>query len=135
MRPLENFIHDNWQRLEEQFIDSCQSTYTSSEKYESDKEVFEIEEVDSKKDREVGEEEGYEGMRLLMGEKATEVNVQSTSNGELVDKLNVLGIPIQVTKNRDIRQKGLKELERDVQPTYEGDMADKTKGSVQRQAD
>ena len=129
--PLENFIHDNWQGLEEQFIDSCQTTYTSSENYESDKEVFEIEEVDFEKDRELGEEEGYERLRLLLGEKTTEVNVQSTSNGELVDKLNVLGNPVQLTENRDIRQMGLKELERDVQPIYEGDMVDKTKGSVQ----
>ena len=98
MRPLENYIHDYWQGLEEQFIDSYQSKYTSSfEKYESDKEAFEIEEVDCEKEREVGEEEGYEGKRLLLGEKAMEVKVQqSTRNGELVDKMNVLGNPVQL---------------------------------------
>ena len=132
MKTLENYNHDYWQGLEEQFVDSCQSTYTSSsENYESDKEVFKIEDVDSEKEREAGIEEGYEGLRILLGEKSMEVKVQSTVKGDLADKLNVVDKPLQLTEKGDTRHLGSQELKRVVQPTYEGDLGDKKEGSVQ----
>ena len=81
MRPLKNYFHVNWQGLEDQFIESCQSTYSSSsENFDYDKEAFKIEEADSDMDREARGEESYEGIRLLLGAQATELNVQSTIN-------------------------------------------------------
>lgn len=68
MNPSEQYFPDNWQGLEEKLMDPCQSTYSSSsENCESDKEAFEVEDVDYEKDREMREEESYEGLRLLLG--------------------------------------------------------------------
>ena len=67
-RSIENFVHVDWQGIEEQHLDSSQSTdNSSSENLESDNEVFEIEDMDSEKEREEGEEAGFEGMRCLLG--------------------------------------------------------------------
>ena len=109
MRPLERHFQDNWKELEEQFIDSCQSSFTSSsENFESDKEAFEIEEVDSDKEREAGEEEGYVGMRLLLGTQ-----------------------DMEATETRETRILDSQELDFDGQSTYERKLDEVTKGPLQ----
>ena len=131
-RPPKNFVQDDWQGIEEQHPDSCQSTYnSSSENLESDNEVFKIEDVKSEKDREEGEEADYEGMRCLMGSQVLELNVQPTNEGDMVDTLEDLGNPIELIENGDKRLLGSQELEMDSQPIKRGNMTDRTKALAQ----
>lgn len=67
-RRPDSYDHVDNQRLEAQLIDSCQSIYDSfSDNSKSDKEALEIEEVNTKNDREAGEEVAFEGVRCLLG--------------------------------------------------------------------
>ena len=63
--------------------------------------------MDSEKEREVGEE-GYEGIRMLLGTQ-----------------------DMESTETRDTRIMNLQELELDVHPTYEGNLDEVTKGPLQ----
>lgn len=59
-----------------------------------------------------------------------EPNVQSTSNGELVDKLKVPNNPVQLTENRGSNIMGSQDLEMVVHSLYRGDLAIRMKDSV-----
>ena len=131
-RSIENFVHVDWQGIEQQHLDSSQCTdNSSSENLESDNEVFEIEDMDSEKEREEGEEAGFEGMRCLLGLQVSEHNVQSTNDGDMVDKPKALGNPIELTENEDKRSLGLQRLKRDEQPVKDGNMTDTTEALPQ----
>ena len=70
---VENFDFEDWHELEDQYIDSCQSSSdSSSDISESDKEALEVEEMNSEKIREVAEEAGLEGLRCLMNSRVME---------------------------------------------------------------
>lgn len=131
MRPVENYSHDNWKEFEEQFIESCKFTNSNSSEYsESDAEVSDFEEVDSEKEREVREEEGYEGMRMLMGMQDNEINVKSTITGVLDDTTNALANSVQLTENSANSVMGSQEMHREVQSIGEGNMVEKSKGPI-----
>ena len=131
-RSIENFVHQDWQGIEEQHLDSSQSTYnSSSENMESDNEVFEIVDIESEKDREEGEEAGFEAMRCLMGSQVSKFNGQSTNEENMGDIPEDVGNHIKLTKNRDKRPLGSQELEMDGQPVKEGNLIDNTKALAQ----
>ena len=111
---FESHLHDTWKEIEEQGMDTCQSSHSSSsENFDSDKDVFEVVDVDSEKDRDAREEAGYEGMRLLLGTQNEETNGQITKSGLLGAKRQVSGTHVQSTKSRVLSVMASQELERD----------------------
>ena len=106
-RSSENYPSEFWQGFEEKITDPSQTTDTSSsENFDSDSEGLQVEEVDSDKEREAREEDGFEGMRFLLGSQEMELKVQSTFNGESVKNL-------ELSEKQDIRLIGQQELEID----------------------
>lgn len=97
-------------------------------KTESDREALELQDADTDIEREAREEEGYEGMRFLLGSQDMALKVQPTINGESVYSLQVLENIVELSENQDIRLMGPQELEMETQLVNEGNLANKEMG-------